>query len=264
MTGPFIIGLPGLYQNWLISALDPDSKFQLTSQHNFECTRSRCTWIKKNDIDFVTAEFPNSTVNTYVCDENFVWYLYNFFEKTNGVEIYIDSFLEHIESKAIGTVAFNFLFNHLYKHYNFADYTNHEYRTNSAIEYFYFLLLDTKNKFKTQSRFTHPQFVNIEYLDFENSTILKNKLSHLELFDSTYFDHMYSLLHQRNLKYLSMRKNFINKVLANDRKFDILETAYIGKLLTTGEPLDWFNSQLREDNINNQWAKICNLVSNLL
>ena len=264
MSDQLILGLPGLYQNWLLAALDPESVFKLDLENNFLCLESRYKWIKKIDVDFFTEQFSGITVNTYVSDQNFVWFLYNFLEKTDGVGIHVDSLVSDLEAKATGTVAFNFMLKHFAESYNITSHTDPQYKVNAAIEYFYSLLLDTTSALKTQSKFTDPKFVNIEYADFGDQDILRKKLSHLEMFDADHFNQMYSLLYRRNTRYLRSRQNFVNKIQSGNSDFDILETAYIGKLLTDREPLDWFNPELRKHKINKRWSDICNIANNLL
>ena len=260
-----MLGLPGLYQNWLLSALDQHSDFKLQHENNFSCNQSRVNWAKKIQIDLSNPTLLHSTIiNTYVSNQNFVWFLYNFLEKTSGINIRVDYLIEDLEIKAPGTIAFDSMFKHWSDSYDIGHHPDYEYRVNSAIEYFYFLLLDTQNKFKYQVGFTDPRFVNIEYSDFENKNLLKNKLSHLEIFNPVHFDCMYDLLYQRNSQYLTRRQNFVSKIKSNNKQFNILEIAYIGMLLTDQYPIDWFNAQLRENMINDRWLDICNHANNLL
>jgi hypothetical protein len=264
MTKPLLLGLPGLYRNWLSAALDPESTFSLDLEHNFLCKKSRYQSLDKNDIDFGTTTFPTDTINLYVNDQNFVWFLYNFLEKTDGVGISVDSLIEDLEIKAPGTKAFNFMLEHFFKTYDIPDYQDYQYRKNAAIEYFYFLLLDQNTFFKTQSMFTDPSFLNVEYAEFENRDLLKSKFLKLEQFDVDHFDHMYSLLSERNKRYLNLRQNFVQKISLNNRDFDILETAYIGTLITGNDQMDWFNPNFRDQKINKKWADICVFANNLL
>ena len=259
-----IVGLPGLYQNWLLAVLDPESVFKLDLENNFLCFSSRYKWIQKINVDFFTAQFSGTTVNTYVSDQNFVWFLYNFLEKTDGVGIHIDTLVTNLETKAAGTVAFDSMLKHFLESYNITLHSDLQYKNNAAIEYFYFLLLDKTSRLKTQSKFTDPKFVNIEYADFEDQDVLRKKLSHLEMFDTNHFNRMYDLLYKRNTRYLTSRRNFVNKIQSGNKEFDILETAYIGMLLTDHKPLDWFNPELRKHEINKRWFDICNLANNLL
>ena len=265
MTDYVMLGVPGLYQNWLLSALDVHSKFELNFENNFSCVKSRIQWIKKIPTDLTDPILLDSTViNTYVSNQNFVWFLYNFLEKTDGIGIKVDNLLEDLKTKAVDTIAFDSMLKHWVDSYDIDNRPDYQYRTNSIIEYFYFLLLDTQSTFKRQVGFTDPGFVNIEYSDFENKNLLENKLSHLEIFDSDHFNHMYNLLYHRNNQYMTRRQNFVNKIKSNNKQFDVLEAAYIGMLLTDQDPLDWFNVQLRENMINNRWLDICNHADNLL
>lgn len=265
MNNYLILGLPGLYQNWLLATLDQTSNFELDSENNFLCNQSKISWVKKMETELADPVLSNSTVvNTYVSNQNFVWFLYNFLEKTDGVGIRVDHLVEDLNTKALGTIAFDFMLKHWSDSYDIENHPDNQYRTNSAIEYFYFLLLDTQSIFKHQVGLTDPGFVNIEYADFENKKLLETKLSHLEIFDQDHFDRMYNLLYQRNIRYLDKRQSFVSKIQSNNKNFDILEIAYIGMLLTDQDRLDWFNTQLRENMINDRWSDICNHANNLL
>jgi len=51
-----LLGLPGLYQNWLMAAVDPTSKVQLHGDQNFFCSHSRVKWvIKPGLVDYPVA-----------------------------------------------------------------------------------------------------------------------------------------------------------------------------------------------------------------
>jgi len=56
----------------------------------------------------------------------------------------------------------------------------------------------------------------------------------------------------------------VQKILLNSRDFDILETAYIGTLITGNDQMDWFNPNFRDQKINEKWADICVFANNLL
>jgi len=58
---------------------------------------------------------------------------------------------------------------------------------------------------------------------------------------------MYTTLVARNSKYLDLRKNFLNRLAQNNSTFDIIETAYIGKLasLLLKQDLDWSKPAVR-------------------
>jgi hypothetical protein len=76
-------------------------------------------------------------INSYVLDENFVWYLYNFLEKTDGVGILIDNLTSDLFSKAQGTVAFDGLLKHLVDNYQLSSDQDPAYLNNAVIENFY-------------------------------------------------------------------------------------------------------------------------------
>jgi hypothetical protein len=254
-----ILGLPGLYQNWLRATLDPDSQFSISHKINFNTHKSTVNWYKKLETDIDSIDQDSIVINTYVADRNFVWYLYNFLEKTDAVNIKVESLVEDLKSKAVGTMAFDTLLTHFVESYNLNSHPDIEYKNNAAIEYFYFLLLDQDSRFKKITSLTNSKFINIEYLDFSNYDILKQKLLLIECIDLIHVDKMYQLLQQENLPYLKRQHNFLKKLKSNHKDFDILEQSYIGALLTwqSGIVYDWFNPDVRSAAIADQWNKIC-------
>ena len=73
-----LLGLPGLYQNWLLSALDVSAQVRMSGEHNFISHSGKINWFKKMgaDLDQIPELIQTSMViNSYVLDENFVWYL---------------------------------------------------------------------------------------------------------------------------------------------------------------------------------------------
>jgi len=257
-----ILGLPGLYQNWLLATLDPDSQFSTSQEANFETQNSAVIWHQKLETDIDSIDCNSVVVNTYVSYTNFVWYLYNFLEKTDSVNIKVELLVDNLQLRAPGTRAFDTLLTHFFNSYNLDSKLDSEYKNNAAIEYFYFLLLDQESKFKKTSALTDSAFINIEYLDFSNYNTLKQKLVSIDSFDSVHFDKMYQLLQQRNLYYLDRQNNFLKKLESNHKSFDILEQSYIGALLTwqSGIVYDWFNSDTRSQIITDQWNNICNIT----
>lgn len=254
-----ILGLPGLYQNWLRAVLDPSSQFSISHRINFDTHESTVHWYKKLETDIDSIDSKSIVINTYVADRNFVWYLYNFLEKTDAVNIKVESLVEDLGSKAVGTKAFDTLLKHFVESYNLNSHLDCEYKNNAAIEYFYFLLLDQDSRFKKITSLTNLRFLNIEYLDFSNYAVLEQKLSSIDDIDLTHVDKMYQLLRQENLPYLNRQYNFLKKLESNHKNFDILEQSYIGALLTwqSGNVLDWFNPSVRSEAIACQWNKIC-------
>lgn len=262
-----LLGLPGLYQHWIISVIDLTSKSRVDGNNNF-VTNSNCVnWIKKLELDCKQIDLIEPPVfNCYVDDKNFVWYLYNFLEKTDGIKIQVDSLLLDLFTKASDSQAFDGLLKHLVTSYNFDTQTDAYYQQNAAIEYFYFLLLDKESKFKTLSAYQHPNFINIEYQDFNNYSVISNHLQQIPNFDTARFEHMYQQLKSRNNQYLSRQSQFLSKLDQCDNNFDILEWAYIGALLywQDGISSDWFNSNVREYAIKYRWNDICTYANNLL
>ena len=138
-----LLGLPGLYQNWMRATLDNTGSFQLSLNSNFISYSTTTQWERKLDIniqDFKNQKTP--VINLYVAPENFAWYLYNFLEKTDGVGILVDSLVSDLFTKAPGTMAFNSMLTHFVNSYNINSETDPVYCYNAAIEYFYFLLIN--------------------------------------------------------------------------------------------------------------------------
>ena len=260
-----LLGLPGLYQNWLLSALDVSAQVRMSGEHNFISHSGKINWFKKMgaDLDQIPELIQTSMViNSYVLDENFVWYLYNFLEKTDGVGILVDNLTLDLFSKAQGTVAFDGLLKHLVDRYDLSINQNLSYLNNAAIENFYLMLIDQDGKFKIQTRYYHPGCINLEFRDFRNYNVLASKLDQVPGFDLSYFEDRYQHLATRNTRYFTRQKIFIDKLNSADNHFDILETAYIGWLLWKLVPvrLDWFNTKIRKSSMENNWDKICNLA----
>lgn len=260
-----LLGLPGLYQNWIMSAVDSSSEVALSCSNNFVTTTTQVTWIEKINQNLDVA-LSNPVINCWVHHENFVWYLYNFLEKTDGVGIQVDSLANDLLTKASNTIAFDTLLRHFVDSYNITKVSEHEYVRNATIEYFYFLLCNRDGKFKTQTQYTHNNFINIEYNEFGNETVLIDKLSTLPNFDLDHFKRQYHLLIARNIRYINKRKMFIEKVLNHNTQFDILELSYIGYLVSkiTGTSVDWFNPKVRETNMTIHKNKICKLLNSML
>ena len=260
-----LLGLPGLYQNWILSAVDVSAQVRMSEDHNFITQLGKIKWLYKIDtsVDQIPELMQTSMViNSYVSDENFVWYLYNFLEKTDGIGISVDNLTLDLFSKAPGTVAFDGLLKHLVNSYQLSIDQDPTYLNNAAIENFYFMLIDQDSEFKTKTRYFHPKCVNVEFKDFEDYERLASKLQHVPGFDENYFKDRYHHLVSRNYRYLSRQKTFIDKLTSADNNFDILETAYIGWLLWKLSPvrLDWFNTKTRKSTIKNNWNSICNLA----
>ena len=234
-----LLGLPGLYQNWIMCAVDKESSYS-ADDSNF--------YYKGNNIELFfkleSTQLPTNkyVINLYVDPNNFVWYLYNFLEKTDNINIKVSHLIDDLFNKAPNTVAFDFMLKHFINSYDITSKTNIEYIKNSILEYFYFFLLEKDTKFKNISSITYDNFINIEYDDFKNPVRLINKLSVLPNFDLDHFNNLYKELEKRNYQYIYRSKNFVSKI----DQFDFIELSYIGTLLTDQKPLDWFNNSLRE------------------
>lgn len=255
-----LLGIPGLYQNWLMSAVDYSSVYQQLNDTNFHYKSKNITWYFKFETDVSSVTNYDHIINCYVNEENFVWYLYTFLEKTGEIGIFVDDLINCLFTKARGTLPFDFLLTHFIQSYNITKDSTVDYCRNSAIEYFYFLLSekikDNKFKFNAGVTYTGNKYINIEYNDFLDSNLLIDKLQGLSIFNKEHFLKMYSLLSSTNGRYLNKHKNFLDKLQLKNPNFDILELAHLGALITkkTGSNLDWFNSDVRSVEINKHFG----------
>ena len=249
-----LLGLPGLYQNWLLAAVDSAATIETASKANFETVTSNIDWIKfpEQEIDIATlSKEYDYVVNTYVSTTNFAWYLYNFLEKTDGVNIFVNNLQNDIFSKAPGTHAFDGMLKHFVDSYNISENSDSSIVYNSMIEYFYFLLNDPNARFKVLCNrpSTHHNVINIEYADFSSYEKLYSLLRAVQP-NEVHFKNLYSLLADRNIDYLRRKDNFSNKLLNNHalENYDIMELAFIGHLIGSVEhsKLDWYNISVRE------------------
>jgi hypothetical protein len=255
-----LLGIPGLYQNWLMSAVDCSSKHQQLNDTNFHYEGKNISFYRKFITDVGSVTNYDHIINCYVDEENFVWYLYTFLEKTSEIGILVDDLINCLLTKAEGTLAFDFLFKHFIQSYDITKDSTVDYCKNSAIEYFYFLLSEKNknNEFKAKAavNYTGNKYINIEYNDFLDSNLLIDKLQGLSIFNEGYFLKMYSLLSSTNSRYLNKHKTFLDKLQLKNPNFDILELAHLGALITkkTGSKLDWFNPDVRSVEINKHFG----------
>jgi len=239
-----LLGLPGLYQNWLMSSLDTGCDYKIVHNHtNFIYAGTKITWCKKLEVDFDSVQ-DDIVINLYVKPENFVWYLYNFLEKTDNVGIQVKHLHTHLFTRAPNTIAFDGMLKHFVESYGVNENTDIETVKNSLIEYFYFTLVQ-EHEFKSKVAQEHPRFINVEYDDFASYDQLVAKLENVPGFDLTYFTNMYTILKQTNFEYLNKKKQYQLHLTPVD--LDILEIAYAGS--TVANDLDWFNEQVRENTL---------------
>lgn len=252
-----LLGLPGLYQNWLMSALDKDSQLTVIAERNFEYQGSKFDWFIKEHIDPKMDQYQH-VINLYVTDDNFIWFLYNFLEKTCEIGILVDDLFNCLSTKGVNTKAFDQLLKHFTTSYNITEESSAEYCRNAAIEYFYFFLSEKDTEFKTIAARTNTAYINIEYDDFNNVDLLISKLNHLPNFDQKHFLNCYHILAKTNARFLKNKETFKNK----HKDFDILEIAYLGFLISeqSNNRLDWFNSDIRKEKINNYLQGIDKIV----
>jgi hypothetical protein len=247
MTNVCILGMPGLYQNWLMSALDPSSECIESSDSNFLSKSKTLHWVRKFDTNVENVRQKYSIViNTHVKDENFVWYLYNFLEKTDGVGIKVDDLANDLFTKAPGTIAFSFMLDHFVDAYNITTKTAIEVINNSLVEYFYFLLMNKNSEFKIKSLREESDAINLEFDTFADYDALVTLLDQVPGFDAIHFQNMYNWLVARNHTYLNKKKRFKEKIV-NHQNLDLLELAYVGYLVSnhTNTMLDWYNVDTR-------------------
>ena len=228
-----------------MSSLDPGCDYEIMHNNtNFEYAGKKFIWWKKTEIDFDDVQ-DEIVINLYVKPENFVWYLYNFLEKTDHVGIQIKHIHNHLFTRAPNTIAFDGMLKHFVESYGVNEQTDVETLKNCLIEYFY-LVLSNENEFKTKVAQTHPRFINIEYDDFSSYDLLVAKLKNVPGFDLAHFANMYTILEQTNYKYLNKKKQY--QLHTTPADLDILEIAYAGS--TVANDLDWFNDQVRENILN--------------
>lgn len=258
-----LFGLPGMYQNWTMTALDPAGSYLQENKTNFVYTGKLITF--KEKLESFTPDLNDQTVvNLYVKSKNFVWYLYNFFEKTDSVGIQIDFLENDLLSKAAGTVAFNGMLKHFIQSYQISSDTQKEVIKDSLIEYFYFTLIQD-TAFKKIAGITCGKYINLEYNNFENVELLAQALSGFKNLDLTHLEKMYKILISANSRFINKRREFLHKINSHDINLDILETAYVGALLywNNNKQLDWFNSNVRYDYLSKSTNLIRDLANNV-
>lgn len=260
MSKIVLLGLPGLYQNWLMSAVDPNSKMQLHGDQNFFCAQSQVKWlIKTGLVDYPTASDDLTVLNLYVKEKNFPWYMYNLFEKTYDIRVMIDSFTTDIVEKGDKFVIFHDTKNDLLAGYAAIN-------QNTVIHYFYNLFCENQHYLHTATQKIDPAYINIEFDDFTDPDILKNKLQSVSIFDTAHFDLLYTVLVNRNQRYLNKKKEFLQKLEQAEQSYDIIETAYIGALASQvfdGKRLNWMNESVRNSIIKHRIKEISDLAKEL-
>jgi len=259
MSNIVLLGLPGLYQNWLMSAVDPNSKVQLHGKQNFFCSQSRVKWVIKTGLaDYPVASDDLTVINLIVNENNFPWYMYNLYEKTYDIKIMIATFAKDIIEKGDKFSIFNDIKNDLL--YQFDDLHD-----DNLIEYFYKLFRSNNHYLHTATREYRDNYINIEFDDFAQPDLLANKLRCVPGFDLTHFSSLYKLLVDRNSKYLNKKKDFHSRLANLCLDYDIIETAYIGKLASVifNKELDWSNPIVRQTVLKHKHHEISDLAREL-
>lgn len=240
MSNIVLLGLPGLYQNWLMAAVDPNSKAQLHGDQNFFCAQSRVKWIIKPGLqEYPVASDQLTVINLCVSEQNFPWYLYNLFEKTYDIKIMIDSFVDDLLSKGDKFVQFEEFKNLI----SAIDYTD----PNNVIKFFYELFYAKTHYLYRVCQASGIDYINIEFDDFNHLSALTKKLSTVPGFDPAHCETMYKSLSARNQRYLNRKKDFLTK-LENNMPLDVIELGYIGSLAAQifNKKIDWGNPTVRE------------------
>lgn len=259
MSNIVLLGLPGLYQNWLMAAVDPNSKVQLHGEQNFFCSQSQVKWVIKPGLaDYPVASNDLTVLNLVVSENNFPWYMYNLYEKTYDIKIMIDTFAEDIIKKGDKFSIFNDTKKDLL--YQFDNINN-----DNLIEYFYKLFKSNNHYLHTATQETRNNYINIEFDDFTQPDLLCNKLSAVPGFDSTHFYSLYKLLVDRNSRYLNKKKDFHLRLASLCPDYDIIETAYIGKLASIifNKELAWGDPVIRKTILKHKQQEINDLAKEL-
>lgn len=240
-----------------MAAVDPNSKVQLHGDQNFFCAQSSVKWmIKPGMAEYPTALPELTVINLYVKEQNFPWYLYNLFEKTYDIKIMIDSFANDLMSKGDKFVIFN-EFKEIISKLDYAD-------PNQLIKYFYTLFHEKAYYLYRVTQATDSNYINVEFDDFNHLAVLKEKLSAVAGFDPAHCDRMYTMLVERNQRYLNRKQDFINK-LDTGESLDIIELGYVGSLAARifGKELDWGNSSIRNTILKYKIKEISDLAKAL-
>lgn len=259
MSNIVLLGLPGLYQNWLMAAVDPSSKVQLHGEQNFFCSQSQVKWVIKPGLsNYPVASDELTVLNLVVNENNFPWYMYNLYEKTYDIKIMIDTFATDIVEKGDKFSIFNDTKNDLLYHYGHPNNDN-------LIEYFYNLFQTNNHYLHTATRESRTNYINIEFDHFTQPDLLSNKLSRVSGFDLTHFSSAYKLLVDRNSRYLNKKKDFHSRLANLCLDYDIIETAYIGKLASVvfNKKLDWGNPTVRQTILKHKHQEISDLAKEL-
>lgn len=242
-----ILGLPGMYQNWLSAALDPESRFEQQGA-NFLTYHSRVPWQAK--IETHTPPAADCVINMCVGYHNLVWYLHNYLEKTDAIGIRTNYLVEDLQDRGADTKAFGPMLAHWYQSYNLANNLDHQHCANSLVEYFYYWLVQ-KHHWQSMLCSRDSTAVNLEFMAFNSLDRLRQVLDPV-ISDAAWFDYMYMLLQSGNSRYLEQSEKFYTKLrlVQNLDNLTILEQSYLGSLLHScmdmGDTvLDWYNPEVR-------------------
>lgn len=253
-----LIGIPGLYQNWLRKILDPTATIA-TLHTNFivELQDPNITWDGKFNLlstqpDFYEKNQDIFIVNSVVNPENFPWYLHNFYGKTDEIFLDMDNLQEDFFTKAKDTLAFGNFFSEVSTQYNITEASHPEDITNALIEAIYLTLVQT-HPFRNLLAMRCPNVnsINIEYGDFNSLTKLRSTLKNVPGIDLTTLSDLYAQLKKMNDPYLNSKKYLIAKLASttNLNDFNVIQQAIIGYAIhgITGRELDWYNTQVRHE-----------------
>lgn len=253
-----LLGLPGLYQNWLMAAVDKDSYLQLHGDKNFFCSKSIVKWMIKNELnDYPVASNDLLVLNLVVKEHNMPWYLYNLFEKTYDIKIMIDTFVEDLMDKGDQFSIFAGFKRNLSK-LNFND-------QNEVIFYFYDFFVSKDHSLYKDCQTKSSSYINIEYDDFNQKEVLIKKLSAVPTFSESHFENLHNQLVERNQRYLNRKKDFITK-LENNIPLDVLELGYVGYLVNKiyNKDPQWKNENIRNATLKYKINEIIDAAKTLL
>lgn len=257
MKNIVLLGLPGLYQNWLMAAVDPHSKLQLHGTQNFFCAKSVVKWVIKIQIeDYPEADEDLIVLNLAVHEKNMPWYLYNLFEKTYDINVRIDSFVEDIIDKGTKFSIFNLFRDKILQ----IDYRDQ----NEIIYFFYKFFVDKDSFLYKYCPVKNNKYINIEYDDFGDPALLQQKLSSIPNFSEDHFNKLYESLAARNQRYLNRKQDFLEK-LEKNTQLDVIELGYVGSLVAKlyNKDINWKDEKIRNQVLKHRLPEIKDLALSL-
>lgn len=254
-----LLGLPGLYQNWIRKVIDPTAKSE-TVGTNFrtELQDPTIRWDGKfsllRDNPYYFEQHQDTfIINTLVNPENFPWYLYNFYGKTDEVFINLDDMVTDFLTKTKNTEAFGDFYKTVSTTYNINELSTEGDIENALVEAIYLNLRNSNNPFRNIVALKCPNAnsVNIEYDDFSSSKKIQSLLKEIPDITLAGFAENYALLKSLNDGYFNNKKTMLAKLAKETSldKFSVLEQAIIGYAISSIKDvkLDWYDKNNRRD-----------------